>query len=174
MAKDYMRYDLLAQDALRGVVRMALERVQEQGSLPGTHHFYIVFVTSFDGVEMPDSLRERYPTEMPIILQHQFWDLEVADDHFAVSLSFEKLPQRLVIPFKAIRAFSDPSVQFAMQFQVEGQAQLAPAETTAFPARDPDEDGEAAPDDAPEASDEDSPSDGKTGEVVSLDAFRKK
>ena len=184
MSKDFMRYDLLAQDALRGVVRMALENIKD-GGLPGAHHFFITFITSHPGVELSDTLKSRYPVEMTIVLQHQFWDLEVLDDQFSVCLSFNKVPERLVIPYKAIRGFIDPSVQFGLEFQVEGAPTAAlsadpdapkmPAEITTL-HRSGDEPG-AEPGDRPEPApdeDEDGKADEKSGEVVSLDAFRKK
>lgn len=127
MPKDFMRYDLLAQDALRGVVKLALERVHSQGGLPGGHHFYITFITGFPGVEISDALQARYPVDMTIVLQHQYWDLEVNEDHFAISLSFNKVPERIVIPYKAIRGFIDPEVQFGLEFQVEGFTDTAPS-----------------------------------------------
>jgi hypothetical protein len=159
MSRDLMRYDLLAQEALRGVVRAALTRVAKEG-LPGTHHFYITFATDHDGVEMPDGLRQQFPAEMTIVMQHQYWDLKVEEDAFEVSLSFNKLPHHLRIPFEAIRTFVDPSVQFMLQFQGSALAAGKAGTPTAEPGRpadgEPDEKGE------------------KAGEVVSLDAFRKK
>ncbi len=181
-----MRYDLLAQDALRGVVRMALEKVKDSG-LPGAHHFFITFITAHDGVELSDALHARYPVEMTIVLQHQFWDLEVADDHFSICLNFNKVPERLVVPYKAIRGFIDPSVQFGLEFQVEGAPMPGQGAASADEATEmPQASGEVTPIAAHRADDEgetDAPDDGgggkakpaeKTGEVVSLDSFRKK
>ncbi len=178
MSKDLMKYDQLAQDALRGVVRMALERVRDEG-LPGTHHFFIAFRTGFDGVDISDALRARYPAEMTIVLQHQFWDLEVDDEKFAVTLSFNKMPERLVVPFQSVQGFYDPSVQFGLNFQVEGEGDLEPAEQLAFP---PAEDG-ASPEDAkndPEHTPDiggppavgESDGTGESADVVNLDSFR--
>lgn len=200
MSKDYMRYDLLAQDALRGVVRMALERVREEG-LPGSHYFYISFITSFPGVEISDDLKAQHPHEMMIILQHQFWDLEVGDEGFTVTLSFKKVPERLVIPYKAVKGFIDPSVQFGLQFHVEGEGDLMPGETaqegeeaselaaTPIPFPDAEAQGESVkaftrPDrdetraDGADEKDDEAPDDDTDpppkGDVVELDAFRKK
>lgn len=115
MAEDRIRYDVLAQEALRGVIRTVLTRVRKTG-LPGEHHFYIAFDTNADGVSLSKRLREQYPDEMTIVLQYQFWDLLVADDRFEVKLSFNNMPERLVVPYAAIKAFFDPSVQFGLQF----------------------------------------------------------
>jgi uncharacterized protein len=153
--KDLLRYDKMVEAALRGVVREALARTAARG-LPGAHHFYITFRTRFPGLALPDYLSERYPEEMTVVLEHQFWDLEVTEDRFSVTLSFQNKPERLVIPFEAITAFADPAVKFGLQFQcAAGEADgesAAAAETPAVP--------EARAD--------------KAGEVVALDAFRKK
>ncbi len=114
--EDLMRYDLLVEAALKHVVRMALHRVQHEG-LPGEHHFYIAFDTRHDGVRMSDRLREQYPEEMTIVLQHQFWDLKVQQGGFQVGLAFGGVPEMLWVPFDAITGFYDPSVQFALQFR---------------------------------------------------------
>ncbi|MEM8685720.1 MAG: ClpXP protease specificity-enhancing factor SspB [Pseudomonadota bacterium] len=118
MPEDQMRYDLLAQQALRGVVRAALERVRVDG-LPGEHHFYIAFDTTHPGSKLSDRLRRKYPEEMTVVLQHQFWGLEVRDDGFNVELSFDNIPEKLEVPFAAIRGFFDPHVQFGLQFEME-------------------------------------------------------
>ena len=112
---DGLHYDVMVENALRGVVREALTYAAEHG-LPGEHHFYITFRTTHSGVEMPDSLRARYPQEMTIVLQFQYWDLEVGEDGFAVTLSFNDDPSRLVVPYAAVSAFADPSVRFGLQF----------------------------------------------------------
>ena len=119
---DQIRYDLLTQQALRGVVRSVLADAAKKG-LPGDHHFFITFDTHADGVKMSERLRAQYPEEMTVILQHQFWDLTVSDTGFDVGLSFGGITERLGIPFEAITAFVDPSVQFGLQFEevVEGQ-----------------------------------------------------
>src|SRR4026209_2360543 len=125
---DQIRYDLLTQQALRGVVRSVLTDTAKKG-LPGDHHFYISFDTKADGVHMSDRLRAQYPDEMTIILQHQFWDLKVSEDTFEVGLSFGGVPEHLTVPFDAINGFFDPSVQFGLQFEevAEGEERSAPA-----------------------------------------------
>ncbi len=121
MSVDHIRYDLLTQDALRGVIRTVLTDVAMKG-LPGEHHFFITFDTRADGVRMSARLRASYPDEMTIVLQHQFWDLAVGEDDFDVGLAFNGIPERLHIPLKAIKAFMDPSVQFGLQFTVDVDA----------------------------------------------------
>jgi hypothetical protein len=116
MSVDHIRYDILAQEALRGVVRTVLTNTARKG-LHGDHHFFISFDTRAEGVRISPRLREQYPEEMTIILQHQFWDLKVGDDGFEVGLSFAGVPERLSVPFAAIKSFVDPSVQFALQFE---------------------------------------------------------
>jgi len=135
MAVDHIRYDLLAQEALRGVVRRVLGDVAKSG-LPGEHHFYISFDTSAEGVRISPRMREQYPEEITIILQHQFWDLKVGEEGFEVGLSFSGVPERLIVPFSAIRGFFDPSVQFGLQFETV-------AETSEDAADDASEDGKA-------------------------------
>ena len=117
MAEDQMRYDLLAQDALRSVVRLALKRVEKEG-LPGEHHFFIAVSTTHPGVRISDRLRKKYETEMTVVLQHQFWNLQVFDHFFEVELSFDNTLEQLVIPFDAVKGFFDPYVQFGLQFEV--------------------------------------------------------
>ncbi len=128
MAQDLIRYDLLAQEALRGVVRSVLADVARNG-LPGEHHFFIAFDTTAPGVRISNRLRESYPEEMTVVLQHQFWDLEVTETGFSVSLSFNGIPERLVVPYSSIKGFLDPSVQFGLQFE-SGEAD-APAAAAA-------------------------------------------
>jgi uncharacterized protein len=120
MAVD-IRYDVLAQEALRGVVRTVLADVAKKG-LPGEHHFYISFDTRADGVRLSPRMRTQYPEEMTIVLQHQFWDLVVSQDGFEVGLSFGGIPERLAVPFAAVKGFFDPSVQFGVQFEQAGEA----------------------------------------------------
>jgi len=159
---DELRYDRMVESALRGVVREALAHVAEKG-LPGDHHFYLTFVTSHRGVTMPDYLRQKYPQEMTIVLQHQFFGLEVCEDRFSVSLSFSSKTERLVIPLAAISTFADPSVNFALQFQ------------SAREAGEEDAEGEEASETPEEAGK--TPSEAASGDgakVVALDAFRKK
>jgi uncharacterized protein len=122
---DHIRYDLLTQQALRGVVRNVLSDVAKKG-LPGDHHFYIAFDTRADGVRMSDRLRAQYPEEITIILQHQFWDLAVGEQGFEVGLSFGGIGEMLSVPFAAINGFFDPSVQFGLQFEEIGEGQAAP------------------------------------------------
>src|SRR5438552_7635430 len=147
----------MVERALRGVVRDALARVAQEGPR-GAHHFYIGFATGMPGVVIPDSLRERFPEEMTIVLQHQFWDLEIGEESFSVTLSFQKQLERLTVPFAAIRSFADPSVNFALEFAGPPVAQ----DTAKLPAAIP---GEPAP--QGEAEPEQKPA----GEVVSLDRF---
>ena len=159
MAEDHMRYDILAQEALRGVVRKVLAEVSRTG-LPGEHHFFISFSTRAPGVRLSEELLKQYDKEMTIVLQNQYWDLKVTESAFEVGLSFNGQPEMLHIPFSAIKGFFDPSVQFGLQFD---------------PATAPDErdDEEIAADAKTEAADGEAPA--ESGEkVVSLDAFRKK
>jgi hypothetical protein len=137
MATDHIRYDILAQDALRGMVRTVLSDIAK-GGLPGEHHFYITFNTGAEGVRVSQRMRAQYPQDMTIVLQHQFWDLRVNDDEFEVGLSFGGVPERLVIPFAAITAFADPSVQFALQFQDVNSdaAEVAAPERTGAPVQE--------------------------------------
>ena len=116
MPVDHIRYDILVQEALRGMVRNVLTEAAK-GGLSGDHHFFITFDTVAEGVKLSDRLRERYPEEMTIVLQHQFWDLKVTDELFEVGLSFGGVAERLVVPLAAIKAFADPSVQFTLQFE---------------------------------------------------------
>ncbi|TCT06841.1 SspB family protein [Aquabacter spiritensis] len=131
---DHIRYDLLAQDALRGVVRRVLADAARDG-LPGDHHFFVAFDTRAPGVRLSHRMREKYPEEMTIVLQHQYWDLQVSDAGFEVGLSFGGIPERLVVPFSALKGFFDPSVKFGLQFELaEGDAAApVPAETPASP-----------------------------------------
>src|SRR5262245_39431345 len=117
MATDHIRYDLLAQDALRGVVKRVLADAARDG-LPGEHHFYISFKTQHPGVRLSQRLAEKYPDEITIVLQHQFWDLSVGDNGFEVGLSFGNAPEKLIVPFEAVSGFFDPSVQFGLKFEV--------------------------------------------------------
>jgi hypothetical protein len=197
MPTDHIRYDLLAQQALRGVVQRVLADVAKNG-LAGEHHFFISFDTEAPGVRISQRLREKYPQEMTIVLQHQFWDLIVTDEGFEVGLSFNGVPERLGVPFAAIKGFFDPSVKFALQFDVaERERAEAPDEPASAPARPPATDSESkkrravrakgaklpapsAPAAVPAAPA--NPEDGGhkpdrpagSGEVVRLDRFRKK
>jgi len=124
-------YQALAQNAMRGIVRTVLTRVAKSG-LPGEHHFYIAFKTSAPGVILSQRLREKYPEEMTVVLQHRFWDLVVGEDRFEVKLTFDSVPERLVVPFAAIKVFFDPSVPYGVQFD-ELEAEGAAARRLAAP-----------------------------------------
>ncbi|CAN7392089.1 ClpXP protease specificity-enhancing factor SspB [Bosea sp. LjRoot90] len=136
MTKDILRYDLMVQDALKGVVRKILSEAGRDG-LPGEHHFYITFRTTAPGVRLSQRLREKHPDEMTIVLQHQFWDLNVSDHAFEVGLSFSGVPERLLIPYDAITTFFDPSVQFGLKFETQDAAGEAPASEAPVPAKAP-------------------------------------
>ena len=182
MAEDHIRYDILAQEALRGVMRKVLAEVARTG-LPGNHHFFITFLTGASGVRISPRLREKYPEQMTIVIQFQYWDLKVSDTGFEVGLSFSDVPERLEIPFSAVRGFYDPSVNFELEFDVKTEA---PAEAEAKPAKPQAETAkpassakksEAKKKPAAEPAKEapaDSASAAKSADVVSLDAFRKK
>jgi hypothetical protein len=197
MPVDYIRYDILTQEALRGVVRTVLVDAAKNG-LPGEHHFYISYDTNAPGVSISPRLHAQYPKEMTVVLQHQFWDLTITEERFEVGLSFNGIPERLVIPFASIKGFFDPSVQFGLEFQVVAHgaeaAEGAPASSPTGPKisdnpRPPAHHDTAAapqplpmpanpnptPPAAPAAEtngEPDKPSNG--GEVVRLDRFRKK
>lgn len=161
MSKSMLRYDQLIEDALRGVVRQVLAEVAEDG-LPGNHHFYITFRTDHPGVEMSDRLQAQHPQDMTIVIQHQYWGLEVEDELFRITLSFNRMQERLVIPFAAVTGFADPSVQFGLQFQPteEGIPTVAPLAAPERPAETPVGGAEKQDD--------------ERGQVVALDKFRKK
>ncbi|MFC3227823.1 SspB family protein [Marinibaculum pumilum] len=198
MGRDQMDYARMVEDALRDVVRKALIQVSENG-LPGEHYFYITFRTDQPGVEMADYLRERYPQEMTIVLQHQFWGLEVEEEAFSVLLSFNKVHERLRVPLRTLVGFSDPTAQFGLQFTVlededgvdsaappEGSKALGPAATPGLPAPAggpspgrTDIAGDMLPDLAAGEGEAGPPAgEGEDGapqdNVVTLDAFRKK
>jgi hypothetical protein len=118
MSEDLIRYDILAQDALRGVVKTVLTEVARTG-LPGEHHFYITFNTQAPGVRISPRLLEKYPDDMTIVLQHQFWDLQANDQAIEIGLSFDGIPEKLYIPYTSIITFIDPSVHFSLQFEIE-------------------------------------------------------
>jgi uncharacterized protein len=173
MATDHIRYDVLARDALRGVLRRVLSDAATHG-LPGEHHFFIAFLSSADGVKLSPRLLAQYPEEMTIILQHQFWDLVVTEERFEVGLSFGGVPERLVVPFSAIKSFFDPSVQFGLQFEPAETA----AESTGTSPPSPSAQAPTLPTTPPPTpvadnpEPQDKPSEG--AEVVRLDRFRKK
>lgn len=165
MAQDHIRYDILAQEALRGVVKKVLTEVSKTG-LPGDHHFFISFMTRAPGVRMSQKLLAQYDSEMTIVLQNQFWDLKVTETSFEVGLSFDGINETLFIPFSAIKGFFDPSVQFGLQFEV-ADAKTGPR------AVETEDDAEESV--TSEAGEDDEPKSETPGEkVVSLDSFRKK
>jgi hypothetical protein len=183
MTTDHIRYDILAQAALRGVVRTVLADAAKKG-LPGEHHFKITFNTTAPGVRLSERMRARYPKDMTIVLQHQFWDLAVTEQAFEVGLSFGGVPERVVVPFEAVTAFYDPAVQFGFQFEtIDGTTELEAAEGPATAekieksppaaravAEDRKPDALPAPSEAAATAGDQGPS----GEVVRLDRFRKK
>jgi hypothetical protein len=166
MRRSRIDYGRLVEGALRTVVRDVLERLGKEGVAP-PHHFYITFRTRHPGVSMPEFLRDRYPVDMTIVLQHQFWDLEVDDQAFGVTLSFNDQLHRMRIPFTAIKVFADPGVEFGLQFTLEDEAGEDGGDGTE-PGRlpSPSERGEAA------AGAHGKPEGG--AEIVALDRFRKK
>jgi hypothetical protein len=166
-----LRYDVMVEGALRGVVREALNYVVENG-LPGDHHFYVTFRTGHPDVVMPDHLRQRYPREMTIVLQYQFWDLDVREDGFAVTLTFNNVSERLSVPFEAVIAFADPSVRFGLQFEAGEEEATGESETPQEPASNESSSEEAPTEGEPG---EEAGSEGGEGEkIVTLDKFRKK
>ena len=179
MAEDLIRYDILAQDALRGVVRKVLSEVARTG-LPGAHHFFIKIATRAPGVRVSSRLLRDYPEEMTIVLQHQYWDLTVTEQAFEVGLSFDGTPERLLVPFTAVRSFVDPSVPFGLTFETAASAAAreaaasedAPATPAPLPPRAVEEKPRLAL--AAEKKDGEEPEETRNAEVVSLDAFRKK
>jgi hypothetical protein len=193
MSDDLIRYDVLVSDALRGVVRQVLTEIGSTG-LPGDHHFYITIDTRLPGVRISSALRQRFPEEMTVVLQHQFWDLKVTEQTFEVGLSFSGVPERLLIPFSSITGFADPSVDFALKFETllvdeedmigevsepladenEDDAQSSapiPLERTGESAKGAVASEESSNGDSPSDDDDE---DEKSADVVSLDAFRKK
>lgn len=173
MATDHIRYDVLARDALRGVLRKVLSDAAAHG-LPGEHHFFITFVSKAEGVKLSPRLLAQYPEEMTIILQHQFWDLTVLEDRFEVGLSFGGIPERLVVPFSAIKSFLDPSVKFGLQFDTSDVAEVAPAGLPAAPAASAVSVPAPVAEKAEAEEEPAAPSQGGGAEVVRLDRFRKK
>lgn len=189
MAEDHIRYDILAQEALRGVMRKVLQEVARTG-LPGNHHFFITFLTGAPGVRISTRLKERYPEQMTIVLQFQYWDLKVTDTGFEVGLSFSDVPEKLEVPFAAVRGFYDPSVNFELEFDVKPvePAEVIPVEPVpVLKAVEPKSTPKVAPKAKPKAEtakkaaeQQEEPAEAKTdeaaksAEVVSLDAFRKK
>jgi uncharacterized protein len=171
MATDHIRYDVLARDALRGVLRRVLTDAAEHG-LPGEHHFFITFLSTAEGVKLSPRLLAQYPEEMTVILQHQFWDLTVTEDRFEVGLSFGGIPERLVVPFNSIKSFFDPSVQFGLQFEPADAVEPPATKLPAVPAASPAPVALTVPTAEEDQEEPAKPSEG--AEVVRLDRFRKK
>jgi hypothetical protein len=163
MAQDHIRYDILTQEALRGVVRKVLAEVAKTG-LPGEHHFFISFITKAAGVRISQRLLDQYPNDMTIVLQNQFWDLKVGETGFEVGLSFDDKPETLVVPFTSIKGFFDPSVQFGLQL----------TGAVALPTEDEVAEGEEPTKLVPAAGAAPAATEAPGEKVVSLDAFRKK
>lgn len=154
---DDMHYEVLMQDALRGVIRLALEQAASPDGIPGAHHFYITFKTRAPGVSVPPDILAKYPDEMTVVLQHQYWDLKVEANRFSVMLKFGGMPKVLSMPYTAVTRFYDPSVQFLLQFEPPATVDEIAAEVAAAePAQTPPIPGDDGP------------------KVVSLDQFRKK
>ena len=183
MSEDLMRYDILAQHALRGVVRLALKRVEREG-LPGEHHFFIAFDTRHEGVRMSDRLLAKYKDEMTVVIQHQFWNLRSSNEHFEIELSFDNIPEKLFIPFAAIKGFFDPSVQFGLQFETSDPDQdnlAGDADELDDELPDAVQTKKTKPKSLAKSKKKSAKSDAATvdasnddSKVVSLDAFRKK
>lgn len=184
MAEDHIRYDILVQEALRAVMRKVLTEVARTG-LPGNHHFFITFMTNAPGVRISSRLQERYPEQMTIVIQYQYWDLKVSEAGFEIGLSFSDIPEKLEIPFSAVRGFYDPSANFELEFDPRQDADAsepappAEVETLKSPRAAKKQDAEAAKPaskERPKAAKSEQPAAeaGKGADVVSLDAFRKK
>lgn len=157
MPNDTLDYAAFVDNAMRGVVRDILRQVERSG-LPGSHHFFISYRTDAPGVEMSPTLRSKYPKEITIVLQHQFWDLKVEETMFTISLSFSNVPEKLIIPFAALIGFADPSTKFGLKFQ------HAPGESISIPENEAQEEKNALTSEEPKES----------AEIITLDAFRKK
>ncbi|KPB02847.1 SspB family protein [Ahrensia marina] len=181
MTEDILRYDILVQNALRGVIRKVLSEVDKTG-LPGNHHFFITFLTGAQGVKVSNRIKEQYPEQMTIVLQHQYWELEVNETGFGIGLSFSDIPEKLYIPYAAIRGFYDPSVNFELEFDVEqsedqeetsGDVATIGAATSVL--QDDSASDKAENKETPDEDDQSSNEDGDgSADVVSLDSFRKK
>ncbi len=183
----HIQYEELAQEALRGVIRTIMVEIEKTGELPGEHHFFIAFDTRAEGVDLSSRLKAQYEDDMTIVLQHQFWDLKVEEEYFEVKLSFNNVLERLVIPYKSIKVFFDPSVPYGLQFG-PADAEEANVDPEAIvtdilnqrgeagkPASRTDADKAESTDDTESlANPEEDPDDGKSAEIVSLDTFRKK
>ncbi len=197
--EDLIRYDILTQDAMRSVVKKIITETAKAG-LPGEHHFFVSFLTGFPNVRLSTRMRERYPDEMTIVIQHQYWDLKAHENSFEIGLSFDDIPESLSIPFAAIKGFFDPSVQFGLQFDVDDEVDeqqgiseedlaienddhevvvmepkiLKPKKAKSKKKKQSDAVADKAENDSDNANDKDKNDDGASAEVVSLDAFRKK
>lgn len=161
MTEELLRYDQMVETALRTVVREALRVTAEHG-LSGEHHFYLTFRTDWPGVEVSEALKQRYPREMTIVLQHRYWDLTVEEERFSVTLTFNEVPETLVVPYSAIAAFADPSVRFGLQFSSTAAEEEAQAEPAADLSAEPGEEKGEEPSGQPAEN------------VVTLDRFRNK
>lgn len=180
---DRFHYDALVDDALRGVVRRVLRQVADKG-LPGSHHFYISFRSNDPGVQLPGYLRAKYPEEMTIVLQHQYWDLILTEEFFEVTVSFNKQQERIKVPFAALSAFVDPSVRFGLQFDRKDKAGASADKTAAGPTPLPAPEkrpspgapaGEAKPAEATDkAAETPAKPEDPASKIVKLDSFRKK
>lgn len=170
MTETSLDYPAMIDFAMRGVVREALRQVEKAG-LPGDHHFFISYRTDYPGVQMSDALRGRYPEDITVVIQHQYWDLKVEEDKFSVTLSFSNVPEKLVVPFMALTAFADPSIKFGLQFH--GRQKLpVPEEHRSVAAVQPKTAQATYLDEAEDAVDLAARSGG--AEIIALDAFRKK
>ena len=188
MSQDLMNYEQMTQLALRGVIRDAIRRVIREDGLPGAHHFYITFQTRYPGVEIDDSLAKKYPEEITIVLEHQFWDLSAHADEFEVTLKFGGIPKYLKVPYLAITRFHDPSVGFALQFDISRQNDENSDSTVSTIAPKSAKSKKTAKDSSTKTAKKDKSSDDKSGsddnqdgddtgnaeKVISLDSFRKK
>jgi uncharacterized protein len=163
MRRSRIDYGRLVETALRTVVRDVLTRLAKDGA-PPPHHFYVTFRTRHPGVAIPEFLRDRYPVDMTIVLQHQFWDLAVDEEGFAVTLSFSDQLQRLRVPYAAIKVFADPGVEFGLQFTIDDESETQGAEVKLLGAtvQVPKEEGG------------ETPAESGGAEIVTLDRFRKK
>ncbi|ACT58146.1 SspB family protein [Hirschia baltica] len=169
-SEDLIGYKALSEAALKGVMREALRFAAKGESLPGGHHFYITFKTAAPGISMADAIKDRFPEEMTIVVQHQYWDLEVNDDNFEIVLKFGGVPQHLVIPYAAVTRFFDPSVNYGLVFEMGTTALIEGGQQIEF-GDDTTEIAEAV---SEEKSDKDKSEGEAEGTVVSLDAFRRK
>jgi hypothetical protein len=197
MSQDLMNYEQMRSLALRGIVRDAIRRVIREDGLPGAHHFYITFLTRYPGAEIDDSLAEKYPEEITIVLEHQYWDLAANADDFEVTLKFGGIPKYLRVPYHAITRFHDPSVGFSLAFETPPEMDggpvldISPSKTLgasastslgspakvpapAFGKKSSDKTDDAAPDDKKDPDKDDAPAGDDGPKVVSLDSFRKK